>query len=92
MITSEDDTGEGRAFLRLSLGWTPARTPKVGWLWVCGPPNVCGDSQRMDPGSLNVCSAVAKTSVEKESMWVPEAGFFFWQEGTCFPSVRGCIF
>lgn len=45
----------------------------------------------MDPGGLNVCSAVAKTSLEKENMWVPEAGFF-WQEGTCFPSVRGCIF
>ena len=78
--------------MRLSLGWTPARTPKLGWLWACGPPNVCGDSQRMDPGGLSVCSAVTKTSVEKEGVWVPEGCFFFWWEGTGFPSVRGCIF
>lgn len=32
-----------------------------------------------------------ETSLEKESMWVPEAGFF-WQEGTCFPSVRAVSF
>ena len=72
LITPEDDTGEGRASLRLSLGWTPAGTPCVGWLWTRGPPNVCGDSRRVDAGGLSVCFAVTGTSVEKEGAWVPE--------------------
>ena len=88
-MTPEDDTGEGRASLRLSLGWTPAGTPWVGWLCTRGPPNVCGDSRRVDPGGLSVCFAVTRTSVEKEGAWVPEERLLLLAGGDWFPLGEG---
>lgn len=78
----------------MTLGWAEPFEALVGVdssqdpegrlaVGVRASPNVCGDSQRMDPGGLDVCSAVAKNFTGEEH--VGARGGLLLAGGNLFP-------